>query len=129
MEHKDYSKWHEKKTTLHNIKKRPYFHEREVWFTTLGSNIGFEQDGRGDTFLRPVIILKKFNKSVALIIPLTKNNKKGAHYFNFTFDDNTSTAILSQIRLIDTKRLEYKIGYISKEEFLGLKQKLTQLIT
>jgi len=129
MDKKDYTEWHGKKTEIHNEKKRPYFHEREIWFTTLGSNIGFEQDGRGEDFLRPVIILKKFNKTVALIIPLTRNKKKGIHYFSFKLNKDMSIAILSQIRLIDTKRLEYKVGYISKEEFASLKQKLTQLIT
>ncbi len=42
--------------------------------------------------------------------------------------DITSNAILSQVRLIDSKRLNYKPGYISKGDFTNLKEKLKQLI-
>src|SRR5688572_27731050 len=113
MHNKDYSDWHGIKTVVNNDKERPKFHEREIWFASLGSNIGFEQDGRGENYLRPVVIIRKFNNEVCLIIPLTKNQRKGIHYYSFSFQGNlTSTAILSQIRLIDSKRLNYKSGYI-----------------
>lgn len=129
MHGKDYSQWHTLKTAIHNEKKRPHFHEREIWFSSLGANIGFEQDGRGSDYLRPLIILRKFNNEICLVLPLTKNHKKGTHYFSFSYQDNfISTAILSQIRLIDVKRLEYKSGSISKVDFAQLKQKLKQLI-
>lgn len=129
MHLKDYSHWHDLKSNIQKDKTRPHFHSREIWFCSLGANVGFEQDGRGNSFLRPVIILKKFNNMICLVIPLTKNYKTGIHYFNFSFsDDFISTAILSQIRLIDAKRLEYKIGSISEGDFNGLKQKLSQLL-
>ena len=37
-----------------------YPKEGEVWMTSLGRNIGFEQNGSGDNFSRPVLIIKKF---------------------------------------------------------------------
>jgi mRNA interferase MazF len=125
---KNYKIWHKQKIEIHEEKIRVFFHEREIWFTSLGANIGFEQDGRGDKYLRPVIILKKFNNEILLCIPLTKNNKKGKYYFSFMLSNNTSTAILSQIRLIDSKRLQYKVGNINKEDFFKIKEKLRQLI-
>lgn len=130
MSKKDYSTWHNTKTTINNQKIRPKFHEREIWFANLGLNIGFEQDGRGENFLRPVLVIKKFNNEIGLIIPLTKNPKKGIHYYSFIYINNfISTAILSQIKLIDSKRLNYKSGYISEKDFIELKEKLKQLIT
>jgi len=45
-------------------KVRPFFHGREIWFCAIGANIRFEQDGSGTEFLRPVVIIKKFNKEV-----------------------------------------------------------------
>ena len=129
MQEKDYSKWHTQKTTINHDKDRPHFHEREIWFCSLGANIGFEQDGRGDEYLRPVVIVRKFNNQVCLAIPLTKNEKKGIHYFSFSYQNEfISTAILSQVRLIDAKRLEYKSGNILESDFQQLKQKLKQLL-
>lgn len=129
MNKKDYKIWHPLKNFVHNEKHRPFFHEREIWFCTLGENIGFEQDGRGEDYLRPVIIVRKFNNEVCLVVPLTKNQKKGIHYFSFSYKEGlVSTAILSQIRLVDAKRFDYKSGDIREKDFFDLKQKLKQLI-
>jgi mRNA interferase MazF len=126
---KDFTKWHSDKSNIQVDKIRPYFGEREIWFTSLGVNIGFEQDGRGERFLRPIVIIKKFNNEVCWGIPLTKNEKKGKYYFTFSFSENsTSTAILSQIRLVDAKRLQYKIGDMTEKNFTEIKRKLTQLL-
>ena len=128
MNKKDFQEWHTEKSDLHEHKVRAFFHEREVWFATLGVNVGFEQDGRGDKFLRPVIVLKKFNNEVLWCLPLTKNQKKGKYYFAFGLNGEVSTAILSQVRLIDAKRLQYKIGDMTPEQFAEIKEKLKQLL-
>lgn len=125
---KDYQTWHTKKEFLQDEKARPFFHEREIWFCSLGENIGFEQDGRGEEFLRPVIVIKKFNQEVCWGIPLTKKQKKGQYYFQFLLGEEVSTAILSQIRLIDSKRLQYKIGDLSEADFVEIRKRLTQLL-
>ena len=117
------------KDSVDDSQERLFFHERGIWFCILGKNIGYEQNGSGKQFLRPVIILKRFNDKICLIVPLTMTSKKGIHYFNFSFiEDKISTAILSQIRLIDSKRLVYKSGDISEDDFKELKEKLRKLI-
>ena len=32
-----------------------FFYEREVWWCRLGANVGFEQDGKGEHFQRPIL--------------------------------------------------------------------------
>ena len=126
---KDFQKWHYKKSKIDEIKKRPFFHEREIWNCTLGINIGFEQDGGGKDYLRPVIIFIKFNNEIFWAIPLTHTQKKTKYYFPFVFGDNIlSVAILSQIRLMDARRLSHKIGNISEEDFGRLTKKLKDLL-
>jgi len=125
---KDFQKWHKKKEHIENDRPRVFFKIREVWLCHIGENIGFEQDGRGDEFLRPVIILKKFNNEVLWAIPLTRTDKKNKYYFSFQFDNKASVAILSQIRLFDAKRLKYKMGDMKTVDFVGLKNKIRQLL-
>ena len=127
---KDYKEWHSKKSEISEIKKSPFFHEREIWFCYLGENVGFEQDGRGEEFLRPIIVLKKFNNEVLWTVPLTRTKKKGEYYFRFSFSsgNDTSSAILSQVRLVDAKRLKYKIGSMKVSDFEILKNKIRQLL-
>jgi mRNA interferase MazF len=94
------------------------FHEREVWWCSLGANIGFEQDGSGDLFTRPVIVLSKFNLDVCIIVPLTARPKKGRYYFSVgNIAGRKAVAVLSQIRFIDRKRLTKKICSLDKKVF------------
>lgn len=127
---KTYEQWHPKKKEVNNKESRLFFHVREIWSCHIGENVGFEQDGVGEDFLRPVIIFRKFNNQVMWIIPLTKRVKKtnSPYYFGFSFESGIeSFAILSQIKLIDAKRLKYKIGDISEDDFIALKTKIRQL--
>ncbi|MBI2025281.1 hypothetical protein HYT04_00630, partial [Candidatus Kaiserbacteria bacterium] len=70
---KDFCKWHAQKEHLHEAKGTALFHEREVWWCALGANIGFEQDGSGELFARPVVILSKFNLDVCLVVPRSES--------------------------------------------------------
>ncbi len=132
---KDYKKWSDKKAQIHNDKIRPFFHEREVWFCALGENIGFEQDGSGENFMRPILVLKKFNNEIIWGLPLTRTEKTGKYYYPISLvadddknDGRPSVVILSQLRLVDAKRLQYKVGTITEVEFLKIKEALVALL-
>ncbi len=126
---KNFKSWFVKKESLHAQSQRPYFKEREIWYCHFGINVGFEQDGQGEDFLRPVIIFKKFNKEIFLAIPLTRILKESKYYFNFEFRSGVkSSVILSQIRLIDAKRLSHKIGHINTKDFIELIKKLKEIL-
>lgn len=87
----------------------------------MGQNIGVEENGKGPNFLRPVLILKKHNQDCFVGLPLTSNNKDHPLYFTFVCDNNLTSAILSQIRLFDCKRLYLKIDTMKLEEFTEIK--------
>ena len=124
---KKFDEWNSVKQTTSKIKRKVYFKERDIFFIRIGENIGFEQSGKGDMFLRPVIILKKFNNNFFMGVPLTTTIKDNKYYFNFTFTNKKSSAILSQIRAFDSKRIKHKIGVINKDDFSKLKEKIGML--
>jgi mRNA-degrading endonuclease toxin of MazEF toxin-antitoxin module len=125
---KDFIDWHKIKRKVEKKENRVYFQIREVFFCSIGENVGFEQDGRGEEFLRPVVVVKKFNNEVFLGIPLTRTEKKGKYYFAFNLNNKKSVAILSQIRLFDAKRIKYKVGMVNEKDFDILKEKIKQLL-
>ncbi len=127
---KDFGKWHDKKERIDELPQRPFFHDREIWFCYIGANVGVEQNGSQEEFLRPVVILRKFNNESFWAIPLTKSKKAdNTHYFSFSFLPNiTSAANLSQLRLIDARRLSRKIGEISESDFSQLTKRLKALL-
>ena len=125
---KNFTKWNKEKVKIDSIKNLRSFHDREIWFIKIGENIGFEQNGKGAQFLRPVIIYKKFSKNMFLGIPLTTTKKKGRFYHAFVFKNKESAALLSQIRLFDSKRLSHLVGRMSNNDFDGVKEKLIELL-
>ena len=55
--------------------------------------------------------------------------KKGTFYLSFSFESGIiSVANLSQLRLIDSRRLAYPIGEMSETDFVRLKEKLKALL-
>ncbi len=125
---KDFDNWNINKKELNKLNVKQNFSEREVWFLKMGVNIGYEQDGNGNEYLRPVIVLKKFNKKIFLGIPLTKIKKDLPFYYNFKFKNKDSSAILSQVKLFDAKRLKFRSGKLSVSNYKKIKEKLIELI-
>ena len=125
---KNFDEWNSVKKKTDLTENNPIFYEREIWHCKIGLNIGFEQNGKGADFSRPVLIVKKFNTKIFLGIPLTKKEKTGKYYYNFENSIGKSTAILSQIKLTDSCRLINKIAYISKHEFDIIKHKIRTIL-
>ena len=125
---KDFRTWHNKKEKVDEKEARVFFHEREIWFCHLGTNVGFEQDGKGENFGRPVVVFRKFNKEVFWGVPLTTREKGGKFYLSIpTGNDESRKAILSQLRLLDAKGLYQKIGTIDSETHKSLEEAIIAL--
>ena len=126
---KKYDDWNSHKKVVSNSKKLIGFSQFEILFLKVGCNIGYEENGKGLEFLRPVLVYKKFNNRVFLGIPLTSSIKNDKFHFEFEYKKNKrSFAILSQIRLFDIRRAQYRDGKISKNNFYKLQEKLLKLM-
>jgi len=125
---KEFSSLATKKEETEQKKISMQFKKREIFWMRIGENIGFEQSGKGIDFMRPIIVYKKFSSRVFWGIPLTTKPKKGKFYFAFEFLEKKQNAILSQLRLFDAKRLEEKLGVISKINFRKLEKAIQRLM-
>ena len=125
---KSFFPWHNKKECIDRKNKRIYFHEREIWWCSIGVNVGFEQDGKGKDFARPVLIFKKFNKEIFWALPLSTIIKSNKFYYPLNLGDNINRCvILSQIRLLDGKRLLDKAGIINNETYKNIQKAVINL--
>ncbi|MBT4376483.1 type II toxin-antitoxin system PemK/MazF family toxin [archaeon] len=127
---KDYRIWTPTKIEINNKKLSPKgFKQREIWICNVGDNVGFEEDGKGKDFTRPVLILKVFNRRFCYVTPLSTTPKRGRYFY--AFDGNTgrtSVSLLSQLRAIDSIRLRDKIGFVNKKDFEEIKRRIAELI-
>ena len=126
---KDFDNWNNKKKIINNSIELKLYHSRDVWWCTLGVNIGFEQDGDDEDFERPVLVLKGLSKNTCLIAPLTtsKNENKNRIPIGI-IDGKEAQAIISQIKVIDTKRFINKIAVVDIETFEQIRKSIRNLI-
>ena len=125
---KEFKRWNSLKEKIDKKERIVFFRKKEIWWCALGLNVGFEQDGKNNNFERPVLILKKFNKDVLWIVPLTSKNRTGKYYFQVKYNNKTYSVILSQIRLISSRRLLRKIRTFSDVEFEKVREFIKELI-
>ena len=128
----DFDNWNEVKKNIENKTNIIQFKERDIFWASLGKNIGFEQNGKGENFVRPIVILKKITNQMFIGIPLSSQIKDGDWFFKFEFNikDKISLniAILPQIRMFSSKRLLNKIGVMKIEDFEKMKDKIKKFI-
>ena len=127
----DFENWNNEKQKIDN---EEYSTENfpqigEVWMGAVGKNIGFEQNGVGSNFSRPLAIVKKFNNKMFWVLSLSTKQKKLDFYYNFK-DPNghNSSIILAQLKLVSLKRLKRKMFNLSETDFKNILDKLRKYL-
>ncbi len=125
---KDFDRWnHIKKSTDLKVDYLGV-NEREVWWISLGLNIGVEADGKHEEFERPVLVIKKFNRQMVWILPITSQVKDNRFHEKFLFEEQTYFIALTQIRTVSTKRFLRKSGMISREDFEIIRKRMISFL-
>ncbi|MCX6736574.1 MAG: type II toxin-antitoxin system PemK/MazF family toxin [Candidatus Parcubacteria bacterium] len=127
----DFDSWNElkKKIELKGNCPDKFPKEGEVWISNIGRNIGFEQNGSGNDFSRPILIIKKFNNHMFWGVPLSTKQKDFDFYYNYTDINNQKvSAILAQMKLVSIKRLKRKLYDISNKLLSEIKQRLKSFL-
>ena len=121
--------WTRLKIKLHTVDRDIYFREGEIWWASLGVNIGHEQDGKNENFERPILVLKKFNQHVLWAVPLTSQIKENnPYYFKYILGGEAYAAVISQLRLVSSKRLRRKIGMFLDNDYKKVREEIKKLI-
>jgi mRNA interferase MazF len=132
MTNKNFDNWNIKKKITHQDLKNKWVREREVWFCSIGVNIGTEEDGKGTDFLRPVLVVRVCGFESAMIVPLTSKEKKPSEYYYYLGGisglPEKSTALISQMRLLDTRRFARKVGKLEPAVFLEMKKAIRDFL-
>lgn len=126
-DHKEYDSWNELKKKIQSNADIPDFFPKngEIWMASLGKNIGFEQNGSGANFSRPVLIVKKFNNHMFWCASLSTKQKRFDFYYNFTDPNGEKVSvILAQLKLVSIKRLKRKLYEIQIDMLKEIRGKM-----
>ena len=120
--------WSIQAQALHQQSKRHHYHEREVWWAHLGKNIGWEQNGSGQEFLRPVLVIRKFRHELCWIVPVTQTIRSGRYYFELDAKKCRGQLILTQLKAVDSVRLVKKIERLDQPQFDQIRMSIRRLL-
>ncbi len=122
---KEFNRWNGVKQMIEKRHTRvTSFRERDVWWCSLGVNVGNEEDGKNNLFERPVLVMKKFNNHTAWILPMSTKMKVNQFYFHM----EKESVLLSQLRFVSARRFNRFVKRISTYEFQLIRGHLTDLI-
>ena len=123
-----FTAWAALKPKIHFSEESIYFKERQIWWASIGQNIGSEQNGKHGNFERPVVILKKFNGQMFLGVPVSTKIKEGPYRLSFTNDKGRFSANLSQMRVMSSKRLLRLVGSMPTLEYERMLQAYRRML-
>ncbi len=125
---KNFDAWNGVKKSLETRSEKILFKEGDIWWTSLGINIATESCGKGDTFRRPMLVIKKLSGKAAIVIPLTSQEKTGTWFQEIYIHGNRSWALLYQVRMMSTNRFQRRLATLDDTDFERVKKKLQQLL-
>jgi mRNA interferase MazF len=120
---KNFVDWFKLKPELDQKYQHAFINEGEIWWCSVGENIGVEISGKDNLFLRPILILQKFSQSTFMAIPTTSKKPKnqGFYFYPINILGRQSYLCLHQARFCDKKRLLRRVQTVSEKQQVQIK--------
>lgn len=120
---KRFLEWIRLKDRLHeSAAKPPHVSEGEIWWISVGENVGSEINGKSGLFSRPGIIFKKLAHGFYFVIPTTTRIREGSWYVGIRQQSRDMVACLHQARAIDYRRLSSLIGTLDDADYARVRE-------
>ncbi|MDP3988909.1 MAG: type II toxin-antitoxin system PemK/MazF family toxin [bacterium] len=125
---KDFDSWNKKKIKIDANQDFNHPKEKEIWWCSIGMNVGIEVFGKGHDYTRPVLVINAEGSESFIGIPLTSNIKNKKYSCIIKTDDGVlHTALLYQIRSFDKRRLTERKHSLSNEEYAKIEKYFKKL--
>lgn len=110
--------WTKVKMSIFTLDSTLFPYKKEIWWASMGYNIGVEMNGKNDKFERPIVVIKVFNTHSLLVAPITTNSKDHKYSISFVNASGEVNFVnISHIRSISSKRLLRKVGSMSDYDY------------
>ena len=125
---KDFDTWNNKKKELESKDVDLLFKTGDIWWCSVGVNVKEESCGKGETFRRPVLIIRKLSRKSFIGIPLSTQKKVGTWFCDISILEETQYVLLYQIRMFSVSRLQRRLTTLDDKDFYRVKEKLEALL-
>lgn len=122
---KNFDSWNEyqkqletKQSPLFDTKTKKFlFHQREIWYASVGVNIGTEICGKNEHFERPVLVIRKSGRHFVGLLLTSEKPNNPAFYYDISYQNKDKFIVESYILLnplsLDILQLRRKIKILS----------------
>ncbi len=121
MYQKNFEQWNLIKQQINYENRSVRIRAGDVCWIFVGVNVGSEIDGKGESFLRPALILNVMGDDLVLIIPLTSKQKQLPRYIPLEIQDRTSFLCLHQLKVVSQNRILRRIEHISDSRLASVR--------
>lgn len=131
MQEKNFDEWNEVKKDVDQRKSDKKIIIGKIYWCNVGVNVGREVYGKGNKFVRPVLVLNVLPNGTFLGVPLSSQTKNKAGFMFYKFEDSkqkTQVALLGQIRIFDIKRKMGSISSVDTQTLKNIKEKYKEYI-
>lgn len=125
---KDFDNWNAKKKEIELKDIDLLFKTGDIWWCSIGLNVKEESCGKGETFRRPVLILRKLSRKSFIGVPLSTQKKVGSWFCDISILGETQYVLLYQIRMYSANRLQRRLTTLDDKDFFRVKEKLETLL-
>lgn len=133
LKNKDYKDWMAVKSKLQKKHQDGNFKisykEGDVFWMSIGENVGYEEDGKNELYLRPVLVVYGISRTLFYGAPLTSQEKRGRFYYGVTLKGKKAFVMLNQISALDCARIEgRRMAIIPQKELRLIKERIKSAI-
>lgn len=121
---KDFDSWNKVKQHVHGEERSVVIRRGEIRWASIGVNVGMEIDGKGESFLRTVLIIDCIGKGLALVVPITSGEKQFPGYIPLVWKGKTDSLCVHHMRVISTKRILRREAKIPSNTLAGIKEQI-----
>lgn len=114
---KGFDTWNIHKKEIEENMPTYFVNKREIWWCSLGVNVGSEQDGVGEYFERPVVVLRKLSATTFIILPLSTKKKLEVFQYEVVVNNTVAYVLLDQVKVVDIRRFLRRVQYMENSHF------------
>lgn len=131
MKEKNFDGWNEVKKQVDQEPKKKQVSIGKIYWCNVGVNVGREVYGKGNKFVRPVLVLNVLPNGTFLGVPLSSQTKNKAGFMFYKFEDSkqkSQVALLAQTRIFDIKRKSDYFSSVDNQTLRIIKDKIKKYI-
>jgi len=120
--------WVKIKIRTHFVEVAFDFSEKQIWWASIGQNVGIEQNGKNVNFERPILIFRRFNDDQFWALPISTKIKTNKYCHVFNQGGRQFCINLSQMRVMDRKRLLRRLEDLPTDDFIKVKIQIKKIV-